>query len=82
MVCHLSRDLVSLISINYDLAERILQAIVINDDLDTTGNETDYGSIPSETDQDSEHETDGDDTNDHCGAWKMACLKVHQIMVT
>ena len=47
-----------------DLALRILQAIVISDDLDTTGNETDYGSIPSDTDQDSEHETEGEDAND------------------
>ena len=35
---------------------------MINDDLDITGDETDYGSIPSETDRDdSEHETDGED---------------------
>ena len=42
-----------------ELVKRLLQAIVINDDLDT-GNDTDYGSIPYWTE--SEVETDGEDT--------------------
>ena len=46
-----------------DMVIKILQAIVLNDDLDTTGEETDYGSVANKTDQDSDHETDGDDGN-------------------
>ena len=42
---------------------RILQAKVIDDDLETTDDETDYGSVLNVTDQDSEHETDGEDGN-------------------
>ena len=45
-----------------ELVRRLLQGIVVNDDLDT-GDETDYRSIPDETDHDTEHETDGEDAN-------------------
>ena len=45
-----------------ELVKRLLQAIVINDDLDTEY-ETDYRSVRNESELDSEHDTDGEDGN-------------------
>ena len=46
-----------------ELVKRLLQAIVVNDDLDT-GEDTEYGSVLNETEhEDSEHETEGEDGN-------------------
>ena len=46
-----------------ELVKRLLQAIVVNDDLDT-GDDTEYGSVLNETEhEDSEHETEGEDGN-------------------
>ena len=45
-----------------ELVKRLLQAIVINDDLDTEY-ETDYRSVQNESELDTEHETDGEDGN-------------------
>ena len=45
-----------------ELVKRLLQAIVINDDLDTEY-ETDYRSVRNESELDSEHDIDGEDGN-------------------
>ena len=45
-----------------ELVKRLLQAIIIDDDLDTEY-DTDYKSVPNESELDSEHETDGEDGN-------------------
>ena len=46
-----------------EMVIKILQAIVINDDLEVTDGESDQGNDLNETDPDSEHETDTEDGN-------------------